>query len=318
MEKLVVFAYSCIGESHQKNGTVLQDGSDFYEDEKCRIIVVSDGHGSKNFVRSDRGSKIACKVAIDATREFIEQIEVNKLKSNFTNRDQIVDQLCKNILSRWVKEVNDDYQKDPFTEEEVKNVKEKYRIAYLKGENIEHAYGATLQLAFITANYFLAIRNGDGECVVINSNGEFLTPVPENEKCEASFTTSLCDENAIEDFRYFYSGDKICSVFLGSDGIDNSYVTKKDLFTLYRNICRKVAYDGIEKTKSEIERILPIITKRGSGDDVSIAGIIDTNILKNTIKILDKKVEQQSETRRTEKDINDDIDSVTKKIAEVD
>lgn len=300
METFYSFACSAIGKNHLDCGTVLQDASTFYEDGRCSVIAVSDGHGSENFPRSDRGSKFACTAAVDAVREFLDGLEPAQLRPPAA-RDAAVIQLCKNILLRWNTAVMDDAGQNPFSEEEVAHVKEKYRAAYLAGERVVHAYGATLLLAILTPDFFLAIRNGDGECVAIDGEGELTAPIPGNDKNEASFVTSLCDEDAIEDFRYFYDETLPTAVMLGSDGVENSYVRLEDLFSLYRNICRKAAHEGGPATKEEVERALSIITARGSGDDVSIACCLDLPRLQTLAPVLDQAAAARQEQLAAEK-----------------
>lgn len=300
METFYSFASSIIGQSHLDKGSPLQDASKVYEDERCSVIVVSDGHGSENFPRSDRGSEFACTVAVEAVREFLAEVEPAQLRTDAV-RDATISQLCKNILLRWNNAVLIDATREPFKEEEVVKVKENYRRAYLNGEAVVHAYGATLLLVVLTRNFFLAVRNGDGECVAMDAQGNFTTPVPKNDKNEASFVTSLCDEDAIEDFRYFYTEELPAAVMLCSDGVENSYVHLDELFSLYRNVCRKAAHESGPATKEEVVRALPVITARGSGDDVSIACCLNLAQLQELVPVLDQAAAKRREQLSTEK-----------------
>lgn len=338
MEGLFAFSLSQQGKTHVDRGVVCQDYSDTFSDERCAVIAVSDGHGSENFVRSDRGSKYACEAALEAAADFLSSIvvlEPQRLSAGedgdphvydisafdelhkilcADDQEEVIVQLCKNILARWNEKVRLDYEGSPFSEEEVKNVSEKYRAGYLRGEKPEHAYGATLQIAILTRHYFLGIRNGDGECVTIDRDGHFHTPIPENDSCEANYTTSLCDSSAIDDFRYvlIFEDDQAfpLSVFLGSDGVDNSYTSNDELFALYRNIARKALNSGPDEMVEDVTHALEVLTNRGSGDDVSIAGILDMSqlpriaiILENDAELRRKALEDQKEQKkRAQKD----------------
>ena len=106
-----------------------------------------------------------------------------------------------------------------------------------------------------------------------------------------NITTSLCDENAIEEFRFAISKQMPLAVFCGTDGIDDSYASLEELYALYRSILKVfIVYDN-EKAKKEIEEYLPILSRRGSGDDVSIGLIINTEEAKNIETIIDKQTE---------------------------
>ena len=276
--KYYTLACSHVGFSHTKTGTPCQDYTSKVDEEDFHILTVSDGHGSSNFVRSDRGSRFACEAAEAAMRQFAAEIDPAELTADRRRYEALL-MLCKNILLRWDEAIKADVAEHPFTEMEVAQVSDKYRDAYLQGERIEHAYGATLIAVLLTKDYMLALRNGDGECVVIDPKGELSTPIPWNEKCEASVVTSLCDKNAIMDFRFHYTTELPAAVFIGSDGIDNSYPKTEDLYTLYCNICTEAVANGIETARTDIIDFLPTLTEKGSQDDVSIAAILDRELL---------------------------------------
>lgn len=280
MKDYYSFARTSIGFSHISSQKPCQDYSATFENDIASVIVVSDGHGSNNFTRSDRGSKFACDVAIDAVNKFLQSLNLNDLENEFL-RDNIVSQLCKYILLRWNSLVDEDATSNPFTEEEVEKVTDKYKQRYLHGEAVEHAYGCTLILVIITQDFCLAIRNGDGQCVAVDREGCFTTPIPWNDNCEFNVTTSLCDSEAIDNFRYYYSTDLPAAIFAGSDGVDDSYTSVDELYNLYRNICLNALNDGPEAVAEQVEQLLPEITRRGSTDDVSIAGLINPAILKD-------------------------------------
>lgn len=278
MTQYYSFAHSVLGYSHIASGKVCQDYSLHFCGDNAAVVVVSDGHGSANFTRSDRGSRFACEETLNAVTEFLEIVDPEQL-DDIRVRDEIVLQLCKNIVLRWNQRVDLDFAAEPFTEREVEGVSDRYRDRYLNGQRYEHAYGATLIVAIVTKDYFLAIRNGDGQCVTVDHQGMFATPIPWNEDCEFNVTTSLCDENTIAAFRYCYSKDLPAAVFIGSDGVDDSYTSVEELYHLYRSICLKAVAEGPTEADRYIAELLPGITKRGSQDDVSVAGLLDASSL---------------------------------------
>ena len=301
MKDYYSFARTSIGFSHIASQKPCQDYSASFQNDTAAVIVVSDGHGSSNFTRSDRGSKYACEVAIDAANEFLQSFNINNLEKEAL-RDDIVTQLCKYILLRWNSLVDEDATNNPFTEAEVEKVADKYKQKYLNGDAVEHAYGCTIILVIMTQDFCLAIRNGDGQCVAVDRDGCFTTPIPWNENCEFNVTTSLCDSEAIGNFRYYYSTDLPSAIFAGSDGVDDSYTSIEELYNLYRNICLKVLNEGSDTVAEYIELLLPEITKRGSTDDVSIAGLINPVILENARTAMEIALElqqiQQAEAHR--------------------
>lgn len=278
MKDYYSFACTSIGYSHIGSGKVCQDYSLYYQGDMFSVIVVSDGHGSSDFTRSDRGSKYACEVAVEAVTKSFREFSQDELENEF-HRDDVVTQLCKYILMRWNSLIDEDVRNNPFTDEEVEKVSDKYKTRYLKGESVEHAYGCTLIIVVITKDFCLAIRNGDGQCVSVDRNGEFTTPIPWNDNCEFNVTTSLCDHDAINNFRYYYTANLPAGIFIGSDGVDDSYTSVEELYNLYRSVCMKALNEGEDSVTDYIEMLLPEITRRGSTDDVSIAGMIDISLL---------------------------------------
>lgn len=301
MKDYYSFARTSIGFSHISSQKPCQDYSLQFQNDVASVIVVSDGHGSSNFTRSDRGSKFACEVTIEAVNKFLQDLNLNKLENDFF-RDDVVTQLCKYILLQWNNRVDEDASNCPFTEEEIEKVADKYKTRYLNGDAVEHAYGCTLIFVIVTRDFCLAVRNGDGQCVTVGCDGGFATPIPWNDNCEFNVTTSLCDYEAIENFRYYYSTNLPAAVFIGSDGVDDSYTSVEELYNLYRYICLKALNDGVDKVEDYVEKLLPEITKRGSTDDVSIAGLINPPVLEGAQTAMEIAIElrrmQLAEVRR--------------------
>lgn len=65
------------------------------------------------------------------------------------------------------------------------------------------------------------------------------------------------------------------AVFVGSDGIDDCFNNDRQLNTLYRTILYSFATSEFDDAVAELEDYLPRLSAKGSGDDVSIAGILD-------------------------------------------
>lgn len=277
MKDFYSFAHTVIGHSHIAENKVCQDYSLSMDRDDAVVIVVSDGHGSPNFTRSHRGSQYACEVVLEAAEAFLRTVE-DKM-ADAANRDETVAQLCKHILLRWNMCVDADVAAEPFTQEELEKVSQKYKERYEKGKDMEHAYGCTLIFVIMTPKFCLAVRNGDGQCVMVDSTGIFTTPIPWNENCEFNVTTSLCDPSAIDNFRYFYSETLPAAIFIGSDGVDDSYASEEELFNLYRNLCVYAVKHGEEAASDYMKQLLPEITKRGSTDDVSVACCMNMDML---------------------------------------
>lgn len=292
-----VLALKHIGFSHLENKRPCQDNVLSSKKEKYILLSLSDGHGGSNYIRSDRGSALACKAAEEALCEFAEGLSIQKLSSE-RQRNEALTMVCKNILHRWNEAVKADYQKESFQESELEEVSAHYKASYERGQKVEHAYGATLIAVLLTPEYFLAIRNGDGECIIFDDDGKFWTPIPWNEKCEASVVTSLCSDNAIDDFRWFFTNKLPAAVFLSSDGVDNSYPEQEELYDLYGSIIQEYQSCGLESVTRELEEFLPLLSEKGSQDDVSLAAIFH----KHKIAELKETLDLRQESRNSQKE----------------
>ena len=308
------FAFSAteVGYNHTKISKVCEDASDFYDDEKMHICVVADGHGSDNYPRTEYGSKYAVNAAIESVIDFVNTADSKDVLKDNNNNYCMLNQLAKSILKAWYQSVEEDFNKRPFSEKELSLVSEKYKRKYISDNeeerHIEKAYGCTLIVFAVTDEYSFGLQIGDGKCVYIDSDGKFSEPIPWDENCQLNVTTSICDSDAIDEFRYFVTENPPTAVFIGSDGIDDSYASDEELYALYRSILKIFIENGVDIGKSEIKEYLPVLTKKGSGDDVSVALIMDlqrateiktsfelqNEIFKLTEELKDKKSKKQS------------------------
>lgn len=258
-----------IGNSHVQNGLSCEDYSAVYSDDQVSIIVISDGHGDKNCFRSDKGAKYACETAISLCRQF----------QSFTNHiddilqcdfESLIVSLESDIADKWKEKVLADANDHPFSDEELSVASEQAQEVYRSGQRLEKAYGCTLILSMSTANYWLSIQIGDGKSIAAYRDGVFVEPVPSDENCLGNRSTSLCNSNAKESFRHYYSKIKPIAVFVSSDGVEESF----DQAGLY-NFLYSVAYwlkeEGPDTAKEKLNDLLPQISEGGSGDDVSVA-----------------------------------------------
>lgn len=301
-----IFAFSSTetGYNHIKNSKVCEDASDFYDDERMHICVVADGHGSDNYPRTDRGAKFAVDAAIHCIIDFAENADPEQVLDDEQQGFPLLMQLAKAILNEWYLAVETDYSRHPIVEEELFKVSDKYKRRYLSEKaderHPEKAYGCTLIAYAVTQDYSFGLQIGDGKCVVIDRYGKFSEPIPWDENCQLNVTTSICDADAIEEFRFSISSQTPTAVFCGSDGIDDSYANSEELYALYRSILKIHVEHGKEVGQKEIKEYLPVLTKKGSGDDVSIGVIIDMEHALEIAPLME--VQAQLFTKRAERD----------------
>ena len=133
-----------------------------------------------------------------------------------------------------------------------------------------------------TPDYWFAFHLGDGKCISFQQEPFWHEPIPWDERCFLNKTTSLCDSDAINEFRYCYEGDGHfpMAVFLGSDGMDDSFGEDANLVNFYIQVVKMLVTEGREATIKSIETDLPQLSKIGSKDDMSVAFIYNMDKLK--------------------------------------
>lgn len=299
MDRYRSFARTSIGASHLSRGTVCQDFSLAADNESCSFAATADGHGSPCYLRTDRGSRFASECAYECVGEFLEGIEgAEELLEEESHRQQLLSQLWRSIIARWHDMAEGDFLSQGFTEEELSRIPEKnasYRSRYEQGEYIA-AYGTTLLFSAVTDDLVFGAQIGDGRCVVLGRDGSIYAPIPEDPRCYDNVTTSMCQDDAALSARFFYLGkDELpAAVFLCTDGVENSYFGDEQLFGFFRGLALTIAENGLAEGVRQLEDFLPVMTRKGSGDDVSCAGIIDMEAVTALTDTLREAVMAQS------------------------
>jgi serine/threonine protein phosphatase PrpC len=277
---LVKFAAKAQGISHKERGVPCQDAicSWVGHKKKVGIACVADGHGGSKYFRSDRGAKFAVQISQSCLSDFYETI--NREKAAFFNRKASDDdiksnlkQLERNIIYRWRKEVEEDVSKDPLTESE-KEICRTENIEYADPSNLIVSYGTTLLASLVSSKgascFWFVLQIGDGLCVMLKNDGVEL-PIPEDERLAFGRTTSLCDIDAIQNFRESFGVNPLKGITLATDGVVDSFEPEKYL-KFNQDIYENFTHNTVQ-TENDLQKFLPELSKRGSGDDVAIAGI---------------------------------------------
>lgn len=281
------------GASHIKKNIVCQDFAKGIKDDNGNIILaLSDGHGSAKYFRSDRGSRIAVETAEEVLSEFISHYKPGiitpldgKLLMQGTIKgicsiqsfvaDKIFRHLGGAILYRWQRKVVQDWMENPPTPTEMIRLSEEEKELYsgVDKKRIVKAYGCTLQAAVRTKDFWFALHIGDGKVVAVRSDGTMYEPIPWDEDCFGTTTTSMCEVDP-ERVRYCYGINKsdASALFLASDGMDDSFTNFAELASFYGvNILGSIHSKGWINFINSIPKLLDIVSANYSGDDMSLA-----------------------------------------------
>ena len=294
------YSFSCQGESHKADNKPCQDASfNAVYDDGLAIAIVCDGHGGERYFRSDVGAHMATEVIRDSVNTFVEKVDKTMFVGQpFTAEEAITSeevvkkqkpidkafrQLFSSIIYQWNQKIAEHAANTAVSEWEQEHVPQKYLDELHTSETFEKLYGCTLMVYVQTPDYWFAFHLGDGKCVSFHQDGDlWQMPIPWDERCFLNKTTSLCDSNAINEFRYCYEGDGQypMAVFLGSDGIDDSFGEDPNLVNFYIQVVKMLVTEGREATINSIESDLPQLSKIGSKDDMSVAFIYNIEELK--------------------------------------
>lgn len=293
------YHFSCQGESHKVDDKPCQDASfSAVYDNGLAIAIVCDGHGGERYFRSDVGSRMATEVIRDSVVNFVENIDKSLLVgTSFTAEESITSeevikkqtrvdvvfrQLFSSIIYHWNLKIAEHAHNTPVSDWEQQHVPQKYLDELNTSETYEKLYGCTLMVYVQTPEYWFAFHLGDGKCITFQQEPLWSFPIPWDERCFLNKTTSLCDSNAINEFRYCYEGDGYfpMAVFLGSDGIDDSFGEDPNLVNFYIQIVKMLVTEDRDATIASIESDLPQLSKIGSKDDMSVAFLYNIDELK--------------------------------------
>lgn len=216
------------------------------------------------------------------TETEIQNYEQNQLFFEQVKDNLYVDSFFKNIFEeiyeKWVTAIKKDFEEHPFTDSEKEA---------LGNNRLEKAYGSTLMAFVKTPYYWFAFHIGDGRLIAVDRHLDMTQPVPWDCNCFQNFTTSLCNTEPVKLFRYAFDGTGHfpAAIFCCSDGIEDSWgdyeASPNLLHNFYRGLLDQFVKTGTETTLKNIEDFLPVLSKKGSGDDMSLAGIINLDALQD-------------------------------------
>ena len=300
-DTLITFHETAHGYRHIQENIPCQDRSLSCSSEEgdYQIICVADGHGDPACHRSDDGAGFAVEAAKKCLKDFAEAIISGNMP--FTSprqRSECLEQLTNSILSKWYGKVRNDLLAHAVTEADLAAAG-RYEEAYRKGDRVEHLYGTTLIAALWVQDYLVLIQQGDGRCDVFYTDGAVDQPIPWDERCKGSTTTSMCDKDAFNRIRTAVidlTQKDVAACFLGSDGVEDSYYDNEEsqlgTHRFYMDLSCKLCEYGADQFKNNLKGMLSAFSKTGSGDDVSVAGIVDLDKISKLIDFYKEAVEQ--------------------------
>lgn len=310
-----VFNKSCVGEGHIADQKPCQDHSISYKtDTGLSIAIVSDGHGGKPYFRSHVGSEVVCNVTLEAIKTFVDCVDASSFAisgkegvqilpltaadhpGRLSTQEESLRQLSKTIILNWRNKVAEHAANTQLTEWEKSHVEKDHLNQLCDPDKLYRAYGCTLMAFVVTPQYWFALHLGDGKCFAFydkDANKIWGEPLPWDERCFLNKTTSLCADDAYDSFRFAYGGleSSPLAIFLGSDGLDDTFGDDESLSDFYIKILKEILFTSEEEVINALEEDLPVLSRRGSRDDMSVACIYDEDrVVENISYILEYQI----------------------------
>ena len=271
----VINSMSVIGTSHKKKGIVCQDKSISIELKDMFICGVSDGHGGAVYFRSDLGAEYALDSVVEVFKKYRLKKYLFSSFYKFFNKkirkdDFFVEKLKKEILEKWNEKCKKNFEENPFNKDDRFLKLTEDDKCYL-GKHFIDAYGCTLLFSVVYKNIKLIFQIGDGNITMIDSNGVLKELDVLNSKlCHDNITTSLCEEDAIDNFKALkLIDDDSYAIIMCTDGIINSFKNKDYFLDYMPQLLTDYKYP--ERNDDNSLDGLEYVTSTGSGDDVSYA-----------------------------------------------
>lgn len=269
------------GYSHILGEKECQDNSISWQEKQYDAVIVCDGHGGDKYFRSAIGSRFACEAGKKMISSFMDYVLNNDEMR--TSWDTLLSQLEISIINEWNELVKrhfleNSFESDTRFESLGEDDKMSLRSSYVK------AYGSTFIAAVLTDKYLLVLKLGDGNVCVLN--GQYKVCLLDkirrelaDDQLQFNLTTSLCNSDAAKSFKHCIipsnKPNKINAVLLSSDGVINSFSTEEAYVAFVENVFKGFKEQKLGDAKQELVDFLPELSKKGSGDDLSIAIIVE-------------------------------------------
>ena len=294
MEQIYTFHKTAHGYGHIQKNQPCEDASGSFreEDGSFSVAVVADGHGQARSFRSRIGSQLAVDAALDCLKDAANAILSSPEESTSFysavlecghERQIRFRQLTDTILSQWNDRIWAYHAENLPTQEELGE----YAEFYEEENRIPQIYGTTLIAALWLPRCLVLIQQGDGRCCVFYADGTYDQPIPWDDRCEGNRTSSMCDADAADRVRFCVidlEEKNVAACYLCTDGVEDAYRNQEGAYVF----CKALSCDFQEKEElfdSYLGELLPEFSARGrfgqygSLDDVSVAGIINTELL---------------------------------------
>jgi hypothetical protein len=137
------------------------------------------------------------------------------------------------------------------------------------------AYGSTVLAALVAHDTLVLVQLGDGDIIWVGRDGTTSRAFERDERLVGSVTTSLCQVSAEAEVRVrvlsLTAPDAPVLICLSSDGYANSFRTDEDFLRVGSDVLAHIETRGLAPLVGDLPAFLDDASKRGSGDDITLA-----------------------------------------------
>jgi len=268
------------------------------------VFALADGHGSKKCYRSERGSNIAVKAAIEVIEKRLTDLTVeDKLNARLIKSD-----IPKEIISVWKEAVDKDLADCPVEESETRELTAHETSIIEKNHYI--VYGTTLIITLFFDGYIICWQLGDGNILFVSDQGKSSMPMGKDDTMIANETYSLCMKQADQYFniKVFRDSDPMLRLILvSSDGYSNSFKNEAGFLKVGVDILSIIDEEGFDVIEEELEEWLTDTMSAGSGDDIT-AGIFFREVISSEACVTEaESIQTPEETENSEAEVESKV-----------
>ncbi|HLL53627.1 MAG TPA: PP2C family serine/threonine-protein phosphatase [Myxococcaceae bacterium] len=244
-----------IGARHLREGRPCQDALLFEQRAGVVVLAVADGHGSSP--RGGEGAELAVRTAVELLFEFYEALDPERRAKPERVLELAREPLRRKLAQEWARRVRESAGEPP------------------SGQDVLREHGTTLLAALVAPELMLFAQLGDGDLLVTFQDGHVERGVEADPLSFADETASLCLPQAWLSMRVAVwprSAEELL-LLLSTDGCANSYQSNEAFERIGPDLLAWVHERGLSRVCAELDEWLPDLSRRGSGDDITVGMI---------------------------------------------
>ena len=218
-------------------------------------IAIADGHGGRQYDRSEMGAQIAVRESVRLLFEFVVEFSDPR-------------QLWNNLRMDFARILRKNWRDAVLTHEQSLSPDGSEAAAH-------HAtirrYGSTLLTLLLQPEMVFAGQLGDGNLVRIQANGTLHEPFSAHPTLLGMETHSLCSEGCDKLWQTaVWSRQPGETLLLTTDGLSDSFANRDEFYRFSGSLHGLLAAQGTEAIAEQLPHWLDRYSREGSGDDMTL------------------------------------------------